>query len=40
MRLNPAVKSEKDSTALFSTLVRQLGLDLEPLQAGPGRPAS
>ena len=34
---HPSVRQEKDATAQFASLVRQMGLDLEPIQ-NVGRP--
>jgi P27 family predicted phage terminase small subunit len=37
-KMHPAVLIERDSKALVARLLKQLNLDLEPLQS-PGRPA-
>ncbi len=35
---HPATYIERDSRSSMLRAIKQLGLDLEPLQAGPGRP--
>ena len=37
-RLHPAVLVERDNTAAMLRALNSLGLDLEPLRDGPGRP--
>jgi len=38
-RPHPLLSCERDNRALFLSAVRQLGFDLEPLNARPGRPS-
>jgi P27 family predicted phage terminase small subunit len=35
---HPALLTERDARSGFLTAIRQLGLDLEPIYPGPGRP--
>ncbi len=35
---HPAVRIERDSSAIMCRLIKALSLDLEPLRDGPGRP--
>jgi phage terminase small subunit len=37
-RVHPAVDVEHKARMQFITCIKQLGLDLEPLNSGPGRP--
>ena len=39
LRAHPLLVSELQSRALACRLLQRLGLDLEPVRAGPGRPA-
>src|SRR5262249_3370737 len=38
VKMRPEVLIERDSRQSVARLLKQLGLDLEPLQPGPGRP--
>lgn len=38
-KLNPAVLVERDSRSAMLTALKSLGLDLEPVHSGPGRPS-
>jgi hypothetical protein len=39
LKMRPEVLIERDSRQAVARILKQLNLDLEPLQAGPGRPA-
>lgn len=39
VRAHPLIREEIQSRALCARLLRLLGLDLEPVRSGPGRPA-
>ncbi|WP_413614899.1 P27 family phage terminase small subunit [Halomonas cupida] len=36
--VHPAVKVEREARNQFLSAIKQLGLDIEPLRSGPGRP--
>lgn len=36
---HPACRRQRDAAGMYLKIIRQLGLDLEPLNDGPGRPA-
>jgi P27 family predicted phage terminase small subunit len=38
-KMRPEAIAERDARAAVARILRQLGLDLEPIRPGPGRPA-